>query len=202
MAGFWNFVRWVFPSVFPAITAFVGVFAGGWLTIKRDRAQRRHDFVAMQLQDFYSPLFALRKEIRARSELRVRVHDIALQVWPRLCQEARERGDVDALGDLEEHRWPTFKKMTEYDNRQLVEELLPSYRKMIEIYRDKYWLADPASRVHFDTLIAFVEIWDRWLDKSLPAEVLEMIGHEEETLYPFYEHLQTKHDELRRMLAE
>ena len=102
---------------------------------------------------------------------------------------------------MEERRWPTFEKLTEYDNRQLVEELLPSYRKMIEIYRDKYWLADPASRVHFDTLIAFVEIWDRWLDKSLPAEVLEMIGHEEETLYPFYEHLQTKHDELRQILA-
>lgn len=201
-ATLWELIRWAFPYVFPAITGFAGVFAGGWLTLRRDKAQRQHDFTARQLQEFYSPLLAIRTEIRARSELRVQIHQKADEVWRKLCAEARDRGGPDALGDLENRRWPTFEKLTQYDNRQLTEQLLPEYRKMIGIFRDKFWLAEPESRAHFDALIAFMELWDRWLDKSIPAEVVQLLGHEEETLYPFYEDLESTHEELRGKLTK
>jgi len=104
------------------------------------------------------------------------------------------------LGDLSATRGPEFKKLIECDNRQLQEDLLPAYRQMTTLFRERFWLADPDTRRHYQDLIQFVELWDRWLAKSIPAEVIERVGHAEERLHPFYEHIYERHDSLRTRL--
>jgi hypothetical protein len=34
--------------------------------------------------------------------------------------------------------------------------------------------------------VDYVEIWNRFLEKSLPAAVIRELGHEEKKLYPLY----------------
>ena len=98
-------------------------------------------------------------------------------------------------------RWPLFKAIIEDDNNTLKEKLIPAYVRMVDTFRDKLWLAEPRTRDHFVSLIEFVEIWERHLRGALPVEVIEAIGHGEEKLTPFYEHLQMEHDRIRDAIA-
>lgn len=118
-----------------------------------------------------------------------------------MCEEKRKIG-VEALQKLTDKRGKEFMEIIEYDNRQLAEELIPAYRRMVNIFRDNMWLADTGTKSYFVTLLEFVELWERWLVKSLPLEVLQALEHGEKSLHPFYEHLQNKHDELRKKLEK
>lgn len=189
-------IRWGISIVVPALSGLVGVVIGAWLTGRRDRRQRRLAFVEKQLESFYSPMLGLRHEIRMRGKLRLRIHDAADTVWRELCKQAREVS-VEALRDLSRDRDTEFKRLIEYDNTRLQDGLLPAYRQMVKLFRENLWLADPDTRAYSQPLIEFVELWARWLAKSIPAEVLECLGHSEKTLQAFYDHLQQRHDALR-----
>lgn len=188
--------RWAISIGVPAISGLVGVVIGAWLTGLRERSQRRLAFVEKQIKDFYSPMLGFRNEIRMRSELRVRIHDTANVVWKELCAEKRQIS-IDAVQDLTRTHGPQFTKLIEYDNKQLQEELLPAYNQMAKLFRENLWLADPDTRSHYQHLIEFVGLWERWLANSMPGEVIQRLGHSEENLKPFYEHLREKHDALR-----
>ncbi len=179
----------------------IGSLIANWFTKRREQSQRRHDFIEKHLKKFYSPLLGLRSEIKMLSELRLKISNISGKAWPEGVAEARERGGIDAVGNFSATEGPEFKKQVEYNNQQLTEKLLPAYRKMVEVFRDNLWLADEETKVYYGELVEFIEIWNRSLAKSLPREVLQRIGHSEEKLFPFYEHLQDKHDELRGKLA-
>lgn len=185
-------------TLIPAVAGFLGVLVGAWLTGRRDRTQRKHSFIEKQLKEFYSPLLGIRSEIKMKSELRVKIQDTAGAVWRELCGEAQE---AEELREFSNSRWPDFAKIIEYDNTQLDEELLPAYSRMLQIFRDNMWLAEPETRTYFGTLLEYNEIWNRWQRKTLPPEVLQRLNHGEEPLLPFYEHLQSKHDELQVKLS-
>ncbi len=197
-----SLLKWVFSVATPAMFGFLGVVAGAWLTARRERAHRRYSFREKQLQDFYSPLLGLRAEIRERSEQRKNIHAVADSEWQRLCAEARQRSDPEDLLRLQRSRWKEFEAVIDYDDRQLAQELVSAYRKMLSTFRDNLWLAEPETRPHFDDLLKYLDIWERWLAKSIPVEVVQAMGHTEESLKPFYEHIERKHDELRDHLSK
>ena len=192
--------RWTFSIVIPALSGLVGVTIGAWLTSRRERTHRRHDFISQQLSNFYSPLLGLRTEIRMRSEFRVRVHETANAAWVELCEAAR-RVNTETLERLSRERFPEFDKILEFDNARFINELLPAYRRMVTVFRDNLWLAESETRDHFPNLLEFVEIWDRSVADSLPREVLTRLGHNEKALQPLYNNLQETHDALRSQLA-
>lgn len=68
---------------------------------------------------------------------------------------------------------------------------------MAKLFRGDLWLADPSTQKHYQHLIEFVGLGDRWLAKSLPVEVIERLGHSAEKLKQFYEHFRQKHDTRR-----
>ena len=71
-----------------------------------------------------------------------------------------------------EERFAPFKRIIEYDNEQLRAELLPKYREMLTLFTERYHLAATDTRAFYQSFLEFVEIWNRWLAESLPAEVL------------------------------
>ncbi|MDF0673750.1 MAG: hypothetical protein P0120_05325 [Nitrospira sp.] len=191
-----DLIRWAVSIAVPAIAGLLGVGIGAWLTGRREKRQCRLAFIEKQLKDFYSPMLGLRNEIFMRSNLRVRIHDTADIVWRELCTQA-SRLSPEALGELSRTRGPEFTSLTDYDNSQLRKELIPAYQQMAKLFRDSYWLAHPETRAHYEELIEFVELWERWLAKTIPAEVIQRLQHTEERLKPFYAHLEKKHDLLR-----
>jgi len=51
------------------------------------------------------------------------------------------------------------------ENQTFREVTMPRYREMISIFRDKMWLAEPATREFFGKLIEFVDVWEEILER-------------------------------------
>ena len=189
-----------------AIAAFIGVMAGGWLTAhnqKRERQQRR---INEQLAGFYGPMLALRTQLLSHSELSQKISGKAEVAWQAIVEPAYEGNDelrnIDRVEKVTQQRWPSFEKVMQYGNRQLVEEIIPSYRKMVELFASKMHLAEPSTITYFPALLEFVELWNRWLDESLPGEVLGLLNHTEGNLFPFYDNLLENFARMHQELAE
>lgn len=193
--------RWIVSISVPAISGFIGVLIGSWLTRRHQREQRKLDFIEKQLRSFYSPLLGIRNEIRMLSELREKIRQSADHHWRKMCEEAREAGGPEYVKQVTDERRDVFMKSIEYNNKQLTESLLPAYRRMVAIFRDNYYLAEGRTSEHFRPLLEFVDIWDRWLERSIPHEVVEDLGHGEKSLQALYSELEKTHDELRVKLS-
>ena len=79
---------------------------------------------------------------------------------------------------------------------------MPAYSQMAKLFRENLWLADPDTREHYERLIEFIELWIRWLAKSIPGEVIKQLEHSEERLKPFYDHVRQRHDDLRAKIEQ
>jgi len=186
--------------IVPAAAGILGVLVGGLITAHSQRRDRQHNGIRQQLECFYGPLLAMRRQIHSKSELRVKLHKIAGEAWQKRLDSVRD--DPQALQAVEKARGPQFDKVFDYSDEQFRDELIPLYRKMLEHVTQYIWLAEPSTLDHFDALVEFVELWNRFLAKTLPHEVLESIDHSEEELYPFYEDLETQTERLRQELKK
>lgn len=178
------------------ISGLIGAGVVYYFGIRQLVVQRRLAFVERQLVEFYAPLAGIRKQIRAKSELRLKVSQAAEAAWQDIC--ASYEGQI--MHDHEE-RFAPFKRIIDYDNEQLKAELLPKYREMLALFTERYHLAASDTRAFYQPFLEFVEIWNRWLAESLPAAVLEKLGHREENVHPFYEHLESKMEQLQCEIA-
>lgn len=178
--------------ILPAAAGLLGVAVGGWITASNQRQERRYGHLKEQLQKFYAPLLSMRMEIKAKSELR-----------KTLREKARARWQVNpgVSVEVENARQAQYEKFFDYDEDQLRNELIPLYQQMLEHVKANMWLAEPSTLEHFDALVEFVEIWNRFLAKAMPYEMLELIDHKESALFPFYDDLQSQADKLREQLA-
>ena len=182
------------------MSGLAGVWIGARLTAHRETEKRRHEFIERQLREFYSPILSIRMEIHEKCKLRVRIGQIADEAWRKLCAERRASG-IQALETLQKERSHEFKAIVDHENRQLREALLPAYRRMAEIFRENRWLAETETQEFFSDLIEFIDIWDRYISNSLPYEVLVELGHSEEKLDAFYNHVRDMNNKLRTAIA-
>lgn len=171
-----------FDIIAPA-SGLLGVAVGGYFTAQNQKRERQQQRIKDELAEFYSPMLGLRAQVLAKSER----------------AQSRHRG----MQNLRAERFPLFEKIIYYNNQQqLAEEIIPAYRKMVDLFISRMHLADCSALQHFPALLEFVEIWNRWLDKSLPPEVLEQLNHSEQKLYPFYEDLASNFARLQQELQE
>ena len=181
--------------VIPAASGLIAILVGWWLSAVRESAVRRHSFVERQLREFYSPLLGIKSEIQALGEVGLKVRRADDEVYREGV--ARRQSDPEALAEFSEKRSPELAKGIQHDNEQLWEVTLPAYTRMVTVFRDGLWLADPATRQHFGTLVEFVELWKRVGDGTLDLEGGRRVGPQETKLQPFYENLEQTHDRLR-----
>lgn len=195
-----NVIKWGISIGAPIVSALAGVFIGSWLSSKQSKQARKHSFIEKQLGQFYSPMLGLRSEIEMRSELRAKIQNAADTSWKELCEDTRSKGGPEALKQLSDSRFPEFKNIIDYDNHALAEQLIPAYKQILTIFRENMWLAEPETVEYFKELLEFIDIWDRWLARSMPVEVWKKLDHPEEKLKPFYNNLEETHKRLRKKL--
>lgn len=178
---------------------FFSALIGGLIVyvfgIRKLSIEVRNAFIQKQMSEFYSPIAGYRKRIRAKSEVRGKVSAVANEAWKELCAPYSEA--KQPMFNHEELYAP-FGKIIEYDNEQLREELMPLYRKMLDLFTEKYWLADEDTRAYYQDFVEFVDIWERYLAEALPREVLRKLEHSEENVLPFYEHAEQKLSALQK----
>jgi hypothetical protein len=186
--------------------AVTGAIITQVMTNARDRRSQRVAYVKQQLEQFYGPLLAAHKEIRARSELRVKLQQAIDAQHAEAMLEAAGRGEVIArtgrIGSAPDAQVPTIVTNIQDESQTFREVLMPRYRSMIDIFRDKMTLAEPETRKYFERLVEFVDVWDKILANQLPRSIAPAIDHTEANLKPFYEHLEEVHDRLRREVSQ
>lgn len=187
-----DMLKWALAPVCTLLAGYIGVSYG----LKQIRTQKKLDFIERQLRKFYSPLLGCQKEIRAKSELRLKISKAAHESWKEVC----ERNPKPFLNHDKE--FEPYGKIIEYNNEQLKNELLPLYRKMLMTFRENYWLAEPETRKWYSELCDFVELWNRCISDNIPADVVEKLDHSEERLKPFYQELENRSDILRNKLSK
>lgn len=189
---------WLTPAI-SAAAGLAGVGTGAWLTRWRDREARRYDFLRRQLEEFYAPFCALREEIRAKGEVRVKVSRATDADW-----RASLEGVVspDRMTAIAEEKRPTLHRSIQYDNEQLRSETIPAFRKMLGLFQEKLWLVEESTRRHYPTLVEFVEVWNRYLAQAVPSELPSQMGHGEEQLHELYEDVEGYRARLRAELRK
>jgi hypothetical protein len=175
----------------------VGTIGAQWATSRREAASRRIAFKKQQLEQFYGPLLAMHKEIRARSELRLKLQR-ALDNSHMEDMLRAGPGGVEAASDV---HIPAIIANVQDENQTFRDVLMPRYREMISTFREKMWLAEPETRGYFGQLVEFVDVWDKILADKLPRSVAITIKHTEENLKPFYQHLAEMHDRFRTEIS-
>jgi len=169
-----------------AVSGVIGGLIGGLFTARNQKRERQLRFFREQLGGLYGPLLAMRLQTLSQAELKLKISGAAAAEWARQIAEASPDG-VERIREIRGERFPLFQKIIEYNNRQFAQEIMPVYRKMVEHLLGNIHLAEGSTLGCLEELVAFVEIWDRWLAESLPTEVVESLGHSEEKLYPFYD---------------
>jgi hypothetical protein len=154
-----------------------GVFLGGWLSDRRERAKQRTDSIKRQLSEFYGPLLSIRNELQALEQL--------------------DKEIVTADGSWSETDDSKFKAG---QINSLLEKTMPSYRQLVTIFRDNLWLAEPETiNLHYTNLIKLVDLKDRCLRGEIPGEIYMNLRSPED-LTSFYDHLEKTFSRLRQGL--
>ena len=177
----YEFIKFLVSVISPLIAGYIGVRYG----LKKIKIQKELDFIEKQLQKFYSPLLGIHKEIKAKSELRLKIEKASHEVW----QEKNKRGGSPDITPVKDE--------INYNNQQLKNEFMPQYNQMLSIFKENYWLAEPETKNFYFDLVEFVEVWNRSLKDEVQPEVIEKIGHTEKNLHPFYKELETRTGILR-----
>lgn len=193
-------IRWMVQIALPVLAGFAGAFLGAWLTRVNDQRKQRLNFAEQQLREFYSPLLGIRTHIHTLAELRVRVEDVADSVWGTLVTEAQSTGGAQAVSALRKEKWEGFEKIITADNERFRQTLMPLYIQMLTTFREKYWLADKSTRAHFGALLEFVELWQRWLNREIPPDVITKLDVREGKLDILYQDLDSRFEGLQKAL--
>lgn len=150
------------------------------------------EFKERQYREFYSPMIACLKEIKAKNLITVKVSKASSEAWRELCANSpRPMPNHDK-------EFEPYKKSIEYANKQLEQEILPLYNKMLSIFSEKYGLANSEIQKGYDEFCEFVEIWNRWITHSIAVDTIEKLDHREKKLFPFYDELEKQTNILRK----
>ena len=166
-----------------ASAGLLGVLVGSWMTGQHQAKERQNARIREQLMEFYAPLRGMRATIRAKSELRPRLHAIADAEWRKKFEGA---DDPEVKKEIDEKDWPRFEAILNYSDEQLRTELVPTYNRMLEHFSAHMAFAEVSTLEHFPALVEFVELWNRHLQSPLPPEVLKNIDHSEAKLQDLY----------------
>jgi hypothetical protein len=194
--------QWAISIFVPSIAGFLGVLIGAWLTTKRERRQRRHEFVERQLREFYSPILGLRTEILAIYALQVKIEQASSEVQRVEFGELRQTAKAEEnLERFSTQRGPEFARITDYDNKQMAKQVNDNYRRIVRIFRENRWLAEPETPRHFGVVFEYSDLSERWTAQTIPHEVLKKLEYSDRSLIPFFGHIQETHDLLRARVA-
>jgi hypothetical protein len=168
----------------------VAIIGTVWLTWHVYKQKQKYYFAERQLNEFYSPMLALRLQIKALSDLRVKIENKANQAWQEKCSKAGNQ-EVDSA---------PYEEIVDYHNLEYKTTIRALYRAMQKLFLDNIWLAEPETLEFLNKFVQYNETQDRILTHKLPSEVYRLVEVKEETLEDFYNHLKTMTERLKKKM--
>jgi hypothetical protein len=109
-------------SLIAAGSGLIGVAIGGLITAYNQSATRKKDAIREQLRDFYSPLLGMRAEIKAKSELRLKITTAAHETWAKKFEGITDPAIKKQIDDNDS---PVYERLFDYNNKQLMGDIVP-----------------------------------------------------------------------------
>ena len=172
----------------PFLVGILGVYYGQRIYI----GQRRFNYKERQLNELYSPILGIIKEIQAKSMVRELINEKANEAWKESIKEWEASNK-----SLEGPNIKPYEEIINYNNAQLKEELVPGYKKIISLITENYSLADEETTKWYNVLFEFIEIWNRSLNNSLPIDVVRKLDHREAKHIEFYNHVENQEAKIK-----
>jgi hypothetical protein len=96
----------VIESIIAPAFGLIGVAVGGYFTRRNDRDQRKMAFLERRLNEFYSPMLGLHKEIATESRLRALIQNLSTTAWKQAAvSELTQEDDAETIRRLQQaHR--------------------------------------------------------------------------------------------------
>ena len=89
--------------------------------------------------------------------------------------------------------------MIDFHNQQVNEELFPLYQKMLDIFKENYFLAEESTKNYYKIFMEYVELWKRQTAKAAPWALIEKrVPSANDRLAPFFADIQMRFQELRK----
>jgi hypothetical protein len=161
----------------------IGIVIGFILSRIHQSGEKKHEFHYRQINDLYSPLICCIIKIENIMSVQKELADYANEGWKNIHDKAPK-----PFFDHEKYFQP-FKKLIEYDNRQQINEVIPLYREILDIFTNNYFLASNKSQVYYRDYLKFIEIWNRNLTEPFPDEVYEVIVENWPRIDLFFAHI-------------
>ena len=141
-----------------------------------------------QLTEFYAPMRGMRAEIKAKSDIRVKINAAGETGW---AEELKPAQGMPGMVEVDENVWKGYEKLLNYSEEQLKNELVPLYNKMAKYFTEHIGMAEESTIAHYPAFVEFVEVWNRFLKGALPKAVANKLSHAESNLYPLYDDIET-----------
>jgi hypothetical protein len=109
---------------------------------------------------------------------------------------------VGAMKALQDRVAGEFSASAHDESNRSKNELMSCYKRMLEILREKFWLAEDSTRERFQILVQYVEIYERALNRAIPVEVIGWLNVREAELEPLYTDLEQTSRNLRSKLTK
>lgn len=186
-------------SLISAGAALGGIAVGAAYTARSQKRDRKNTRTREQLQGFYSSMMGMRAEIATKSYIRNKVSSASGAEWAKLFENTSEpehRAKIDATA------WPKFERVPLYNDQQILTELVPLYKKMLDHFTNNLWLAEQSTQAFYPDFCEFVEIWNRFIAGAMPRAVIDHLEHSEAKLTPFYKDLNETFERLRASLSD
>ena len=97
-------------------------------------------------------------EIQAREALRVKLVRAIRERYAIETEQQREEGH-DVIRETAMESLNKLAEIARDEDRNFRETVMPAYRQMLATFREKLWLAEPATRAHLAGFIEFVDIF-------------------------------------------
>lgn len=176
----------VVPWIFTVIAGLYGFKKNREARQASERAGRRA-FLREQLEEFYAPALGKAEEIIAKSQARVAYSEAM--------------GEVFATGVPEDAR-SGLHNFIDHDNQQLREEILPLYKEIGDLFREKRAFIEPSTMEFQPALVTFLDAWDRYLTIKMNYEVAQILGQQQKPLRPLFDDLAANVTRIRTELQK
>ncbi|MCH7974245.1 MAG: hypothetical protein IH949_10220 [Bacteroidetes bacterium] len=161
---------------------------------KKSRFEKHLQVVEKQITEFYSPILGYIYRIEAANELEQELSEKANEAWEEIAKSNLNKNEQD-------EEFKLFQKLIENNNRIFNEELLPLYNKMHKIFTDNYWLAEESTKDYYKDLSRYVDVWERYQNKSIPRQVLIKLKGDESLLISFKTDIKNNLEKLKNILV-
>lgn len=179
------------PFVMGGVALLITNLLTYFFTVKHFKNQKYHEFDQKRFDEFYGPMIGIVKQIRANVTTRLKVFEAEGQAWKEIC--------ANQPRPFLEHKkyFEPYKNGILYENERFKKEDLPSYDKMLKIFKDKMYLVYPSTKKWFEQFSQYVDHWHR----PIPREALMKLNISEGPLLEFYKDIEECADNLREKLS-